>query len=605
MKKKARQMCEEQDFLSPNSDIVIASLKICSDLASFFDLEDKENYLKAKHRANIFQDLPSSDVQPFELFDKAKARALLKSEKCCKTDKAKKRYVLQKGNSVVITGHRGMGKSILVKRLVRDILDQEEQLFDAEYVFYMRFRDINLKEEQNFLQFLTNNSAFAENLNSTEVRYILSALEKSEDVCIIMESIDEICFSESDSDSSDDSDTSSDSSSDTDSDEDCSLYDTANAIKFVGHLLNGRILPKAKKILTAHPSYLDDDDKESAFIVKVLGLDENGQKQVCRICVEDSLRKEKILKHIHSNIDLKSFCYVPVICVLTILAFSKLSDSELEAMDTITKVFLQILKWFTKNANGKFPIKKLSSLAYKTWLDDDREEIYPQELQDSGITLEDMSVTLTSKTKLAILKGSSKSITYFVHSTLRYFFVALKMKFFMDAKDFNKNVYESLKTDNELVKIFLSGLSNKSNILSLGNFIGLSKQDLNSEADRKNSFSKMENLAIERIKTADSLPKLMQAGNMLFEMRSEKTTQKAAAELKEVTLSGNILLSLFPAFHYLLRNKKITSYVEIKEPKFVENGFHPFFKELSNTLQQQPSIKVSVALTQIGQSRIL
>ena len=58
----------------------------------------------------------------------------------------------------VIIGEPGIGKSSLAKRIVREMLAEEDPLFNPYVVFFIRFRYVDYNKETDLLQFLDQNA---------------------------------------------------------------------------------------------------------------------------------------------------------------------------------------------------------------------------------------------------------------------------------------------------------------------------------------------------------------------------------------------------------------------------------------------------------------
>ena len=91
-----------------------------------------------------------------------------------------------------LIGEAWIEKSTLSKVLAQKMLDNENSLFGAEIVFYIRLRDINYSKKTDLLHFLTQGSSICQNYTNGERKKILEAiLNCGNGVCIVMDELDE------------------------------------------------------------------------------------------------------------------------------------------------------------------------------------------------------------------------------------------------------------------------------------------------------------------------------------------------------------------------------------------------------------------------------
>ena len=100
---------------------------------------------------------------PSLLYNAAKAKAMLVSGKYPtaqdKSKTAQRKYEMVHGNIAGVIAQSSVWKTTLAKLLVQKIIF--EYLYDVDCIFYLRFRDIDYKNNMNLLQFLTDNTTFA------------------------------------------------------------------------------------------------------------------------------------------------------------------------------------------------------------------------------------------------------------------------------------------------------------------------------------------------------------------------------------------------------------------------------------------------------------
>ena len=118
---------------------------------------EKDHFHRGRLVSEKLSKPPVGDVLPQKLFQKAMESA--KSSAALKKfdfEEANQHYLNRVGNIAGIPGELGMGKTTLTKQLLQKVLDQQEQWYDAKFVFYLQFRRLNYEKETSFLHFLTS-----------------------------------------------------------------------------------------------------------------------------------------------------------------------------------------------------------------------------------------------------------------------------------------------------------------------------------------------------------------------------------------------------------------------------------------------------------------
>ena len=95
---------------------------------------------------SVYSNNPSDTIPYNKIFEEALQRAKLTVESCS-TPEAKSKHILKYGNLAFISGQAGIGKTTLSKFLVHQMLDPNIRLYEAEFVFFIKFRDLDYQND--------------------------------------------------------------------------------------------------------------------------------------------------------------------------------------------------------------------------------------------------------------------------------------------------------------------------------------------------------------------------------------------------------------------------------------------------------------------------
>ena len=303
---QALEICGERDCIRGDK-INIAPLQISTRARDMEQLGLSGHFHYRKDVVRIYSKEPSGVIPYEEIFKVAKRFAVQGAMGCC-NEEAKARHILRYGNVALISGQAGIGKSTLSKLLVEKMLDPNVPLYQAEFVFFIRFRDLNYQQNYDLLEFLTNFGPFISSIRNEDRTKIIQHLKMNNDVYIVMDGLDE---------------------ADIDLKIKCPNINAdshTTAATFIHHLLSGRLLGKAKKLVTSRPHQFMHLPNECSFnlYLNLLGLNDKGRSQICSdLCCDNQTEKDRILSRINSRPDLKSLCYVPFICITIMMSFYK------------------------------------------------------------------------------------------------------------------------------------------------------------------------------------------------------------------------------------------------------------------------------------------
>ena len=617
------EICGEEDRFR-GEKIKIAPLQISTDLPNV----EKAKLLGHGHQredlAMLFRKEPRGNVFYDQLFQAVKSRVEEIPMKGS-TPEAEKKFVLRHGNLVIISGQPGIGKSTLTKRLIEEMWTSS--LYDPDIVFFIRFRDVDYDKNTDLLGFLA--PTFTEVSNNNDRNAICKNIEKSDNVYIIMDGLDEASIDPN-----------------MNQPQLYSIDAISNAAGFIQNLIAGNILPQSKKMITSRPYRFAQlpRDFQPKVLFTIQGLDEAGLKQICsNICAGEEACYNKILGHLESHPDLRSYCHTPVLCIMVMeslkkmyLAAIKNSKDQTEHLgtaqamdlyqednqgyavdyskkkeatdqsqsfsrvnvDKLTAIFVCVLNdWILEKLTrtAKFQIKEISDLAFEGFLSD---QFYFREfdLKMAGIDFSNNTTFLNT-----ILKGTK--VMYFVHLLWQEFLVAVNMKLYMSKQTFKDNLSKLGSEKFEAVTRFLFGLCNKNTLSDLLDYVEIEK--LNIKSDREESEKLLKQLAIEKLQSyrdaeidETSLDSYyfdtFRILRWAWEMGDDDFTKKAASLLRnKIQIFHHLVLSRdILCFNRVLRARDIEMTLEITLPDFVGDCCQYFFRELHQTLKQNPKIQV-------------
>ena len=496
LKDEADDFIGEWDPFRKNK-IKIAKLQISTNLPS---AKETQSLLQDHNRKNIakFCSQIDTDSVPYEnLFKEVKSRVEEMPHPV-----AEKNFVQRHSNLCFISGQPGIGKTTLTKYLLDEMWNA--QLFQAEIVFLIPFRNVDYTERSDFLQFLAPG---LRNIELKDRNLILERLEKRKDkVFILMDGLDEaeidpkmrlLKF--------------------------CKIYskNEYTAERFIQNLLAGKILPNSKKLVTSRPhriTQLQKTDFEPRVLFTIQGIDEEARRQICsNICGKNDKRCQQILDYLRVHPDLESHCHTPVICIMVVERLdNKYEDAErsnanmsfvdfdAEKSDsTLTSIFVYALEnWLLKKVgvkgDAKFPIKNICKFALEKY--NKGKWYFPSsELEEQGVDNQYWSTFLNT-----FLNG--KKEMYFIHLMWQEFLAAIKLRLYTKMEDYgNESNPESLLSNLNNKKFeavttrFLFGLCNKCTLTALLESISM-EEGRNKDEECSKCEKMLTNFAAEKLK---------------------------------------------------------------------------------------------------------
>ena len=530
------------------------------------------------------------------------------------TAEAKQDYLNKHGNIVGVIGQAGVGKTTFSKILLSRILNKEENLYNSDYIFYVRLRDFENQNDIKLVDFLFKNITFDWVKVISCSKSFLKHLFDSDSVVIILDGFDEINLLQLKDYSSLDFD----------------IHTEKSPLNFILGLLSGKVLPNAKKIITSRPRQLLglSPDLKPLFIVSIVGIDNQGQKQICENICKDYEQTQKVWDYVQNQSELNSYCYVPITAILifhTIYQILKSQKSNQKTPTSITQVLAYNLYLFiwtdhvhindtTKNDLVLYrdqtklklnALSKLSQLAYKGIL---QNKIYfsDEDFQAVGLNENDIStffitfhVDDTSK-PTALVQKITKKLSYFNHLIWQEFFAAIHMIFDLKPKDFEQTCSDPNQIDLsssrfEVVTKFLFGLCNEHSVDILktidDNYFSL-------QNDHASFLKKYLHSQSEIITKFSESKHVFRTASLLYELNDKNLTQKLSNLLPSILrIQGDVFPNDVLPFSELLRERKHDLELYFTEDSsFYKNSNLLFLKEMESLIAESLQIKVKIKL---------
>ena len=593
LKQTARMICGEKSILPIDKNIQRVELQISKSCGSALEESD---YQKQISDPKMWSKTKRGNIALEELFVEANKVARRNANLYTNNEDAQTRYITLHGNCVALSGQAGLGKTTLTKQLLEKVLEGTH--FEVDFSFYVSLRNVNFDEKVNVLRFLLTNPHSCWEHDALSDKAILKELVESDKVMIIIDGLDEAAMNFDDSCPS------------------ALITDVTTPEIILKNLLNGHILPKAKKLITSRPRQLLElhENYRPHFIVDILGLNADAQKQICRdICGSDW---DQVYFYLNEHAELSAQCSVPIICIFTLYSLhqQRLNPNDSFTFATVTNIILYVLENFARLRvlrSETLELEKLSKLAWEG-LRQKKYEFSEDDLHRLNLKRESLDTVLTtgtnSSTKLRIMH--SEKITYFSHLILQEFFSAAYLILFAPLQEFKEALsVDSDQTNLEVVKKFLFGLCNPETykrLLALNkssdtgrNFIDL--EDKNKFLQEfffkvlKGPFVKrmLSTLQLSSVYSVD-FSRYLVVCLWIYESQQKKLTENLAIlTSKHLSISGNIFPHEVSALCYVLRPRVQPIILEFRQPKFVGDSCERLFKEIS---VMQKDIIVSVCM---------
>ena len=554
----------------------------------------------------------STSILPKDFFQKSRQHILHTLEyKNALTESAKEKVLKKKGNVVGVIGQAGVGKSTLTTNLLyRNVTD--ERLYKTDFVFFVKLRDFYDKTEMNLFQFLMGNAAYdsLEWMNNLAIRKgVLKLLSESESVCILLDGFDEAGI-------------------------DVTYLKENPKIQFGSYgqnspehyilgLLNGGILPNAKKIITSRPELMLclPEDYKPKFIVKIFGFKQQDIKQIClNNC--DVKYASQVFSQIESQPDLISYCLIPINCILTVHCIYLILKRNMQKSlpKNITGVFVLTFFFFSKSKHMReilkeFDIKNFSDLekiSKLAWNGIKNKKIYFDENDLKKVGLYDRNIssfTVMLKQKnhenwVKIVENATKKCIYFSHLLLQEFFAAVFCLHFMNFTEFKTTFFDSNQfswTTNqfEMIFKFMFGLPNSETFKILKeNYPNISEPNPHIELLKDRAIN-IASTTLKKESWYHTPPLLISLCSWAYETQDLKFCENIAESFpKDLTFN---LVDCLPcdilSLCYVIKARKTNLVLKIKsEYSFGLRNLQLFCKEMKSILKDSSNIVVIVLI---------
>ena len=596
MNETARIISGEKKTLPINKNIQRVELQISKSVSN---AQEESHFQNLNRNPKMWSKTRLGNVILEELFVEANRAASKDADLFTNNKDARKRYINVHGNCVAVSAQAGLGKTTLTKQLLEKVL--EEKILEVDYVFYVSLKKVKFNRDIGVLQFLLTNLYSSWEHDISLDKAVLKALAASDKVMIIMDGLDEADVNYKDS---------------------CptvTMDDVTTAETILKNLLDGHILPKAKKLITSRPRQLLElrENYRPDFTVDILGLNSDAQKQICQdICGSNS---EKVYEYLSKHPELSAQCFVPIICIFTIYSLhqQQLNPNNSIAFASVTNIMLYVLENFVRLRvwrSETFELDKLAKLAWEG-LRQKKYEFSEHDLQQLNLKKGSLDTVLTTgtneNTKLRLtLYGK---VTYFSHLILQEFFSAAYLVLFASLQEFNEMLFSvNNQTNFEVVKKFLFGLCNPDTykrLLTLNNSLNTNK--IVSDLKEKNLslttfFSNVMNgpffkailykLHLSSAYTIDFASYQIVCLWIYESQQKELTEEAAKLTPMNLLVSGNVFPHEVSSLCYVLRARLQPLTLKFEEPKFIGDSCERLLKEISD-MQDHITVSIATSIT--------
>nr|XP_026690161.1 protein NLRC3-like isoform X3 [Ciona intestinalis] len=528
--------------------------------------EEEGFYTRRKDSAAVYQP-PVGDVALTQIFNQ-------------KPGNTGSRNIKRKpGNTIMVTGQAGIGKTVITKMIIQLLLDQT-LLPDTQFIFNIKLREVDFTVKRSLVETLLLHSGCEWEDFREHEKMIYDVLRKSPDVLVVLDGLDE---------------------ADTDDfTQETRRYDPMKEEKISGHLKNlirGTFLPKARVLITSRPreSHRIHPSCRPDLVLRVLGLDKSAQEELGQqICGK---MWPKVREYIEQNPQIRVICYVPVMCILAFHALSCcLSKGRSGRLNSVTSVLEFALSCYIRSdhVGSDVDLRKLSFLAWSGFLK--RKIIFSEEdLRSAGIETRAIQSFICTKVggysgQLRLLNCDKKSC--FSHLIWQEFFTAIHAMFVISMEEFREHIHRFKHQRWEVVTRCMFGVSSKLISPRISGLIGdhnvvdfAAKRDLLMNL-AKNSMHATSTTTDASLK----LCRIFQVCEWTREACDVTITTTVASQLpRKIELVGHILPNDVTNLMLVVRSIEYDVIIDIRfNTLFIGAAMHQLFEEISKC----PRVKI-------------
>ncbi|CAL9694304.1 unnamed protein product [Knipowitschia caucasica] len=314
---------------------------------------------------------------------------------------------------VLVTGVAGIGKTIMVQKILFDFGRSKEHL-EFDFIIHMMFRDLNLIDKATNLHdlILRKNRHLAKELhnilaNDQKLLFVLDGFDEFK----YYKNCDVHCFV-------------------TEPDED------AEVVEIFGSLMQGELLPNASVLVTSRPNAINYIPVEciDRFVV-ISGFSLTEVQDYFSRYFQDKTLSDQMFAIVAANELMLTLCYIPAFCYIVCCILKDNKDLYGEGPKTMTDIYVQYLvamlrshtqtRVETSGSNAPLSeiVIKLGELAFRKLMD--HQTLFYSSDKDVK-TLEECTLVSAFLDKtISQEAGCIEEVYSFAHLTVQEFFAAM------------------------------------------------------------------------------------------------------------------------------------------------------------------------------------
>ncbi|CAK8689584.1 unnamed protein product [Clavelina lepadiformis] len=537
------------------------------------------------HRRKTAHPCDYASLNPKQIFSAAKQSAQQEAYRKFRNETDQGNFICTHGNVVGVIGQAGIGKTTLTKLLTKAILEGDLDI-QAQYIFHIAFRNVDFTVEFNLLELLLMSSLCEWEHDDESDFKILHHLNQCENLVLIFDGFDEAAINHPKRLAPN-----------------VSLTRRSTAETLIKNILSGRLLPRAKKLVTSrprqlyelHPCYIP------RFLVSILGLTEASQKKLClKICGDVS---SQVMQYLDANPDVNAHCYVPVNCILTMhCIYSNIQDGEGSSLKSITSVMTYALDGFVRSEHMHGHESEVAKLADLAWNGFKQQKIIFSEADLAEVDISSktlhsfLNTFVDSHVGLKILEGDKES--YFSHLIWQEFFVAVKMIYFMVPTELQLWFHKFGESRFEVVSKFAYGICAKETSKRLRKIFPLvSESHLTNRKEMLKEFLlectpvSFENMATRYLRVCGWLKE----ANL-----TDFNHAVSHAMPSTICLSCDLLPSDAVNLHYHFCSTRVQWFLKLELSRCSGGSLYRLFREIAATIQRHNVKIMLVSLSSLS-----